>query len=281
MPCTMYNNIFFITATTNAEQLLAEDSLTGKFLWVQNNTAYDCNLLIFPDVQGTKKPLQIALRSGGSIGIEAPLGSFQVWASKLNVAAVPVLPAGYGGIYKGISAVPAGLLPTGYLQVTSYDQVVSIQGTEGNSQAITYDNKPISYYTQDNNWQTEIYEYEGTINNAGITLAGIRHSFEQPEFIEVSIQCKGQVSMSLDMHPPAGGTNYLSNASGKYLYFGAGNSVKRLHPEFYLLTPNPWNNYPRGVPKGYQMTILTPEFGAGSADEPKVQILMKTMILVP
>lgn len=208
-----YAEKFTVTANNNAEQKLAGDVLNGNFLHVQNNTQYDVNLLVWTDSAGTGKPVQLAIRSGGAQGIEMPLGKFEVWAAVLNINSIPVLPAGAGGVYSGPDAVQASVNAMGYIMAVAYSQAVSITQNEGNFQAVSVSQKPLSYYTERNYQSENNYQFYGAVDSSEQTIVGATYNtLEQVVRFQGVVKAIVADTIQMDIKAP------LGKPGGPFLY---------------------------------------------------------------
>lgn len=131
MATQTYGQIFPVSTPAATETEFATDFLSGKFLVVQNNTAYDCNLLVWKEPNTTGTPVEFVLRAGGSITYAGDLGCFAVYSVSINNAATGIKPAGFAGGFSGKGAITqSGVV--GYLYVMAFDQPVPISIPQSN-----------------------------------------------------------------------------------------------------------------------------------------------------
>lgn len=242
-----YQRTFPIQATADGEQLLAKDIVQGRFLWLQNNTSYDANVLVFPDAEGTKDPLQVALRSGGSTGIETTLGSFQVWTSVLNVSGTPILPAGAGGIYQGRGSTSSKQPSTGYITVLGYTEPVSIQVAEGDLQRVTINQKPITNFIEWNINAENVYSWQGLADSSVESAFTTINTIEQVRRMQLIVNAPFRLGIQLQ---------WANNTLANNLYtipVNAGRSVLDLS-DWAQTTGGVTAN---GIPKGTQFKVGT------------------------
>lgn len=278
MTCSQktYAETFPITETAGTEQLLANGILTGNtnFVWFQNNTSYDVNVLIFEDISYSKMPVELAVRSGGSQSFEGKSGSFMVWAAALNVANVAVLPAGYGGVYKGAGTIsPTTQVITGYIQVIGYDKAVAIQTSEGNVQRAFTNITPLSQFTEPNQFIENNYIGKTSVNSSGSVLFTAQNTLEQIIKCHLYFWSPGQSEVVLSFSGNNGGAEQ-PNALGVnfYLLPGPNDFDVPLRGSTLL------NNTP-GIYKGTSLSIGSTTVPYYSLADPVCNYFIVTQVL--
>lgn len=136
MATQTYLQVFPASQPALAETKFAEDPLAGKFLLMQNNTAYDCNLLVWKEPYPTGKPMQLAVRAGSSVTYGGDLGYFQLFYAGTNGSGQGVKPAGFGGGYTGKGAITLSGVD-GYFVIMAWDGPVPINIPQSNFSQVT------------------------------------------------------------------------------------------------------------------------------------------------
>lgn len=127
-----FKRVYPVTiANTTGEILLAQDILDGEFIFVQNNSPFDVNLLLFEDAQMSSTPIELAIRAGGVGSAALPLGAFAIYAADYQTIAQPIAPAGVGGVYNGSGAINANTGAIGYISVNAFDEPIYLDVNGG------------------------------------------------------------------------------------------------------------------------------------------------------
>lgn len=273
----VFREIFPVTVNTNAETLLANGVTSAGALFVQNNSKFEANVLIWAKANKSDKPDIYALRAGGSLSIETPVAAFEVWGSLFNPLALYIQPPGYTGGYEGPGRVKSNQVTYGYVKVTAWAEHVNVQVREGDMQRIDYNSRPPSNWTNLNYLGMNYYDFQGNMVSTLATIGTTKNTLEQIVAWEVWVHSPIALAIEVAANGNLGNAD-LEVSFSKTITVEPGERVL-LDMSAYKLLPLNINTNPAcpyGLPQGttFQVGSQAVNYtGAGWAPTAEVSIV--------